>query len=204
MIRSEVNQMEQSKFVIMAGPNGAGKTTISKDLLAGSLDIRHYVNADAIARGLSDFHSEEMAFKAGKVMLQHLHDLAAQRANFAFETTLASRIFAPWISDLKQAGYQFHLFFVWVPAADVSIARVAARVAAGGHHIPAETIRRRYERGLQNFFTLYKPLANTWMMVNNAHPLHRSTIAEFDGTINTVHDSQVWQSIVQEYSHGTT
>ena len=78
--------MEHPNVVIMAGPNGAGKSTVSKELLSGSLEIRHYVNADTIARGLSDFHSDEMAFKAGKVMLQHLHELAAEKINFAFET----------------------------------------------------------------------------------------------------------------------
>ena len=138
--------MEGPNVVIMAGPNGAGKTTLSREVVSGELEIRHYVNADTIARGLSDFHSEEMAFKAGKLMLQHLHELAAEKVNFAFETTLASRTFAPWISNLKRDGYRFHLFFVWVPAADVSIARVAARVASGGHHVPADTIQRRYRR----------------------------------------------------------
>lgn len=193
--------MEQPNVVIMAGPNGAGKTTISKELLSGEFEIRHYVNADAIARGLSDFNSEEMAFKAGKVMLQHLHELAAERASFGFETTLASRTFAPWIAELKRTGYRFHLFFVWVPAVEVSIARVAARVASGGHHVPSETVRRRYQRGLRNFFDLYKPLANSWKMINNAHPLKRSAIAESDGTMEIVHRPEIWQSIVQEYCH---
>jgi predicted ABC-type ATPase len=102
---------------------------------------------------------------------------------------------------LKNAGYRFHLFFVWVLAADVSVARVAARVASGGHHIPEETIRRRYERGLHNFFQLYKPLANSWKMVNNTHPLNRSLIAEWDGTIEKVHDKETWHSVVTRYSN---
>src|ERR1700733_6159650 len=124
--------MDHPNIVILAGPNGAGKTTISKELLSSELEIRHYVNADTIARGLSDFHSEDMAIKAGKVMLEHLHELAKERINFAFETTLASRTFAPWISRLKKDGYAFHLFFIWVPSHEVSIARVSARVRSGG------------------------------------------------------------------------
>ena len=86
--------MEHPNVVILAGPNGAGKSTISESLLAGLLGIRHYVNADTLARGLSAFNFDEMALKAGKIMLEHLHDLVAERANFAFETTLASRTFA--------------------------------------------------------------------------------------------------------------
>jgi predicted ABC-type ATPase len=147
--------MENPNVVIMAGPNGAGKSTLAESLLSNTLGIRHYVNADTLARGLSAFNFDEMALKAGKIMLEHLHDLARDRTNFAFETTLASRTFAPWIAGLKKAGYHFHLFFVWVPSAEVSIQRVRERVVQGGHGIPEETIRRRYQRGLENFFQLY-------------------------------------------------
>ena len=139
--------MEHPNVVILAGPNGAGKSTLAQSLLMDTLGIHHYVNADTLAKGLSAFNFDEMALKAGKIMLEHLHDLAEERTNFAFETTLASRTFAPWIAELKKTGYRFHLFFVWVPSADVSISRVRKRVTLGGHGIPEETIRRRYQRG---------------------------------------------------------
>ncbi len=103
--------MTNPNVVILAGPNGAGKSTLSESLLKGTLGIRHYVNADTLAKGLSAYNFDEMAVKAGKIMLEHLHDLAEDRANFAFETTLASRTFAPWMADLKKSGYRFHLFF---------------------------------------------------------------------------------------------
>jgi len=85
----------------LAGLNGAGKSTVAKALLKDTLGIRHFVSADTIAHGLSASNSEEMAVKAAKVMLQHLHDLALLRVNFAFETTLASRTFAPWIAEIE-------------------------------------------------------------------------------------------------------
>jgi predicted ABC-type ATPase len=193
--------MEHPNVVILAGPNGAGKSTVSKQLIPAALEIQHYVNADTIARGLSDFQSDEMAFKAGKVMLQHLHELAEDKINFAFETTLASRTFAPWIAELKQKGYLFHLFFIWVPTADVSIQRVKARVLAGGHSVPEDTIRRRYTRGLRNFFHLYLPLADSWKMIDNSDPIKRRVIAESDGMTEKVNDSGLWQRIKQECSH---
>jgi predicted ABC-type ATPase len=192
--------MEHPNVVILAGPNGAGKSTVAKALLSKGLGVRHYVNADTIARGLSDFHSDELAFKAGKIMLEHLHDLAAEKVNFAFETTLASRTFAPWIAELKQQGYLFHLFFVWVPSADVSIERVKDRVSLGGHDVPEETIRRRYDRGLSNFFKLYKPLANSWKFFDNTKPKKRRVVAESDGTIETAHDQELWHQLKQRYA----
>ncbi len=140
--------------VVLAGPNGAGKTTASEALLRDELAVFQFVNADAIARGLSGFEPERAAFAAGRVMLSRLDELAAQRADFAFETTLASRAFAPWLARRILDGYEFHLCFVWLPSAEMAITRVAARVKAGGHDIPAESIRRRYARGIRNLFEL--------------------------------------------------
>lgn len=189
--------MKHPNVVIMAGPNGAGKSTLSQSLLQGTLGIRHYVNADTLARGLSEFNFDEMALKAGKIMLQHLHDLAEERQNFAFETTLASRTFAPWIAELKKTGYQFHLFFVWVPSAEVSIRRVRERVALGGHGIPEDTIRRRYQRGLANFFRLYQPLADSWQVYDNESKLEPRLLAEGSGIIVKVTDELLWTRITE-------
>ena len=88
-----------SKFhpsiIVIGGPNGAGKSTTAPALLKGVLGVTEFVNADAIAQGLSAFEPEKVALTAGKIMLTRLKELAAQRQNFAFETTLASRTFAP-------------------------------------------------------------------------------------------------------------
>ena len=146
--------MEHPNVVILAGPNGAGKSTCRGITVGGYARHTPLCQCGHACKGLSAFNFDEMALKAGKIMLEHLHELAAERANFAFETTLASRTFAPWIAELKKTGYQFHLFFVWVPSAEVSISRVRERVLLGGHGIPEETIRRRYQRGLENFFRL--------------------------------------------------
>src|SRR5438034_150287 len=82
-------------LIVLAGPNGAGKTTSAKRLLAEGLSVREFVNVDTIASGLSGFDPESSGIAAGRVMLERLHSLAAQRIDFAFETTLASRSFAP-------------------------------------------------------------------------------------------------------------
>jgi len=187
--------MEHPNVVILAGPNGAGKSTLAESLIQGTLGIRHYVNADTLARGLSAFNFDDMAIKAGKIMLQHLHDLAEERSNFAFETTLASRTFAPWIGELKKTGYRFHLFFVWVPSAEVSIQRVRERVFQGGHGVPEDTIRRRYQRGLTSFFTLYQRLADGWEFYDNDNPEEPRLIAMGDSTMELASDETLWGQI---------
>jgi predicted ABC-type ATPase len=155
-------------IVVIAGPNGAGKTTASEELLRNELAVSEFVNADVIARGLSGFEPERAAMAAGRIMLSRLNELADQGADFAFETTLASRTFAPWLARRMRDGYEFHLCFVWLPSPEIAIARVAARVRAGGHDIPTESIRRRYGRGIKNLFELYLPIATNWAVLHGA------------------------------------
>jgi len=105
-----------------AGPNGAEKSTLAPRLLKGALGVSEFVDADVIAGGISGFDPERAAFAAGRVMLTRVRALAEQRVSFAFETTLASRSFAPWIVRLKRAGYEVHLVFLALPAAEVAVA----------------------------------------------------------------------------------
>ena len=155
------------RIVVVAGPNGAGKTTIAPYVLRGALGVTEFVNADLIARGLSGFDPDKAAMTAGRVMLARIHYLAGQRSNFAFETTLSSRTFAPWISRLVREGYEFHLLFFWMSTPEQAIERVRDRVLLGGHNVPEETIRRRYQSGIRNFHELYLPLTTTWRVYNN-------------------------------------
>jgi predicted ABC-type ATPase len=193
--------MDQPNVIILAGPNGAGKSTMSEALFRANLQQGHFINADTIARGLSAFRSEEMAFEAGRMMLGHMKKLAGQRANFAFETTLATKSFAPWIGELKDQGYVFHLIFLWLPSADEAVRRVHHRKTTGGHFVPEETVRRRYQRGLDNFFALYQPLANSWQFFNNSLPTTPVLLAEGEGRVEQVQDAQTWSRIKTERLH---
>ncbi len=114
--------------IVIAGPNGAGKTTAAPIVLRDSLGISEFVNADQIATGLPGFNPQGAAFGAGRFMLMRLHELAVQRESFAFETTLASRSFAPFIRKLKKRSYKFHLIFLWLANVELAKARVASRV----------------------------------------------------------------------------
>jgi predicted ABC-type ATPase len=111
------------QVIVLAGPNGAGKSTSAPALLRGTLGVTEFVNADVIARGLSGFAPEGVAFEAGGIMLQRLRDLAAARVDFAFETTLAGRSQARWIAELCGTGYIFRLVYFWLPSPDFAVAR---------------------------------------------------------------------------------
>lgn len=123
-------------LVIIAGPNGSGKTSSAPAILRDALDVLDYVNADVIAQGLSGFEPEKASIQAGRIMLKRIQELATEKSNFAFETTLASRSFANLISKLKKSDYQFHLIFLWLENVELAISRVAERVKMGGHSVP--------------------------------------------------------------------
>lgn len=170
--------------IIIAGSNGSGKSTAAPILLKNTIHINDFVNADIIAQGLSAFQPEKAAIQAGRIMLKRIKTLATEGANFAFETTLASRVFASWIKGLKKNGYQFHLIFLWLKNVELAISRVEDRIRMGGHSVPEQTIRRRYTVGLKNFFNLYSPLADSWQLYDNSDSSSLIPIAlKFKNTI---------------------
>lgn len=188
-------------LILIAGPNGAGKSTAAPGILQEALEVSQFVNADTIALGLSAFAPENAAIQAGRVMLTRLHQLAKNGEDFAFETTLASKTFAPWIETLKTEGYHFHLVFLTLPSAELAIERVAERVRMGGHGVPGETIRRRYVAGIRNFFKLYQPLTDSWRVYDNSDISPRLIASGRGKTVECTADESAW-SRLKEFSNG--
>lgn len=187
---------QRPHIVILAGPNGAGKSTAAPALLRDALAVTEFVNADVIARGLSGFNPDDAALAAGRIMLDQLDALADGRANFAFETTLASRTFVPRIIQWQQQGYGVHVIFLSVPSPEFSIQRVRERVSRGGHDVPPDTIRRRYFRGVANFFELYQPRATTWRLYDNSRRKTPRLIARGAGaTVTRMADQISWNRL---------
>lgn len=181
---------------IIAGPNGSGKSTCGPAVLQSHFHITEFVNADTIATGLSAFQPETVAIEASRIMLKRIKSLAQSKANFAFETTLASRSFAPWIKGLKKKGYQFTLLYFWLHTPELAIERVAERVRLGGHSVPEETIKRRYQKSIENFFHLYLPLADNWCLLDNSDKENPALVAEGNQLANTtIHQKDLWKRI---------
>lgn len=156
------------KIVILAGPNGAGKTTFAREFLPKEAAVPRFINVDLIAEGLSPFDPEVAAFQAGRIMVQEISSLVRRRENFAFETTLSGLRYARLIPEWREKGYFIKLIFLKLPNAEMAIARVAARVAQGGHAVPDKVIRRRFLSGWKNFIGIYQPLVDGWILYDNA------------------------------------
>lgn len=148
------------QIFLIGGPNGAGKTTSAMTLLPDFLGINEFVNADTIAFGLSAFNSATVSFSAGKIMLRRISELIEQRKSFAFETTFASKIFAPLLLKSKKRGYTVRLIYIWLHSVELAKERVKLRVESGGHNVPLKIIERRFINGRINFVKLYMPIAD--------------------------------------------
>lgn len=160
--------MKNKNVYIIAGPNGSGKTTFAKKFLQDYAKCPNFVNADLIAHGLSPFSPHSAAIKAGKLVLSQIHEFANAGVDFAFESTLAGKSYVNLFKELKDKGYKLHIFFLWIPSADLAIARIKDRVKEGGHNVLSQDVRRRFNRSIDNFFKLYRPLIDSWMLFNNA------------------------------------
>jgi predicted ABC-type ATPase len=158
----------EKKIVIIAGPNGAGKTTFAREFLPNEAGCPVFINADLIGGGLSPFAPEAAAVRAARIMLQEIKAHARAGNNFAFETSLSGLMYARLIPQWQRQRYRVKLVYLSLATPELAVARVAARVAQGGHNVPEGVIRRRYAAGWRNFQQKFKLLVDAWAHYDNS------------------------------------
>ena len=182
---------------IIAGPNGAGKTTASYTLLPEILGCKEFINADEIAKGLSPFNTESIAFRAGRLMLERIKDLITKGETFSFETTLSTKSYYALIKKAKYSGYRVDLLFVYLNSKEIAIKRVKNRVAEGGHNIPKKVIERRFDNGLINLINRYIPIVDSWVLLDNSNK-DFELIANGSGNNVYIRNSDKWAEVKQK------
>jgi len=175
--------METKNLYIIAGCNGAGKTTASYTILPEIIECKEFVNADEIAKGLSPFQPEKVAFESGRIMINRINELLKENESFAFETTLSTRSYRNKIIQAKKQGYTITLLFFWLNNIELAKERVKTRVKEGGHNIPENVIERRYFKGIFNLFDIYLPIIDGALIFDNSFGKHE-LIAHKMGTDN--------------------
>jgi predicted ABC-type ATPase len=159
---------KRRRIIIVAGPNGAGKTRFAREYLINEANCPDFVNVDLIAAGLSPFDPDRAAIRAGRIMLSEIQRRTRVGDSFAFETTLSGHVYARMIPEWRSDGYRVRLIFLSLPDPEIAIARVAARVAQGGHHVASAIVRRRFDTGLRNFQNIYMDLVDKWEWYDNS------------------------------------
>lgn len=183
---------------IIAGCNGAGKTTAAYSLLPHWLEVREFVNADEIARGLSPFNPEGMAIKAGKLMLQRIEELLENKVSFAIETTLATKSYVSLVRRAQGAGYVVHVLFFYLNDAALARQRVTERVQHGGHDIPVDVIERRYHAGMRNLFGLFMDRVDRWVVYDNSCSNRRKIASGGSNVPTIVYDEITFEKMKQQ------
>lgn len=147
---------------VLAGVNGAGKSSVAGATLRGTGGF--YYNPDEAARelrlanpGLTQIQVNSAAWHRGREMLERA---IAQRLDFTFETTLGASTIPKLLIDAARQGIEIHVWYAGLTTPEQHIARVRARVARGGHAIPEDAIRRRFEHSRLNLIMLLPVLAS--------------------------------------------
>jgi len=179
--------MREKNLYIIAGCNGAGKTTASFTILPEIINCKEFVNADEIAKGLSPFQPEKVAFESGRIMLNRIEELLKENQSFAFETTLSAKSYKNKIRNAKEKGYTVTLLFFWLQNVELAKERVKIRVSEGGHNIEPEVIERRYINGIKNLFKIYLPIVDGALIFDNSEGKHKLlALKTIDGNLNII------------------
>lgn len=193
--------MKDKNLYIIAGCNGAGKTTASFTILPDIISCKEFVNADEIAKGLSPFQPEKVAFESGRIMLQRINDLLQNNKTFAFETTLSTKSYKNKIIQAQEIGYTVTLLFFWLQTIELAKQRVKIRVTEGGHNIEENVIERRYYNGIRNLFDIYLPLVNGALIFDNSYGKHELLAQKtIDGSMAIV-NKQKFNALKYYYDH---
>ena len=193
--------MAQKHLYIIAGCNGAGKTTASFTILPEILDCKEFVNADEIAKGISPFQPEKVAFEAGRIMLNRIDELFAKQQNFAFETTLATKSYKQKIIAAQKKGYYVTLVFFWLNKVELAVERVKTRVAEGGHNINEDVIIRRYSNGIKNLFEIYITLVDKVYIYDNSDGKPLQIAEKTNGEDFLIFENIIYQNLIEKYEH---
>ncbi len=152
-------------LIIIAGVNGAGKTTFAKPYVKER--GYDFLNADEIAKDLENEGTENAMIAAGRIFFQRLNDYLEMDKSFVVETTLSGTYINKVAKSAKAKGYTISMIYVFIDDVEMSIQRVKNRVLKGGHDVPIEDIRRRFDRSKNNFWESFTELANSWTLLYN-------------------------------------
>ena len=180
------------KAIIFAGTNGAGKSTfynMSQDIPDFKETIR--INTDEIVREIGNWRSDADQMKAGKIGIKLRNEAIRQGKSFNEETTLCGKTIIKLFEKLKENGYKIDLYYVGLKNADIALERIKNRVANGGHDIPTEKVRKRYEESKNNLEKII-PFCDSVSVFDNSESFRRLATIKEDKLIQKADKVPFW------------
>lgn len=137
------------KYTIIGGVNGVGKSSLTGVLKSRLDDLGVIVDVDKLTTA-----NGGDPLIGGRIALKKIDDCLSKGICFTQETTLSGKRTLHTIRTARERGYSVRLYYIGLNTADDSIQRIANRVFKGGHDIPAEDVRRRFENRLSALLTV--------------------------------------------------
>jgi predicted ABC-type ATPase len=163
---------------LLAGPNGSGKSTYVARILQ---PITHlpFVNADEIAAARWPEAQAEHAYEASRAAAEERTRMLEDGRSFITETVFSHPSKLDLVNEAVSRGHLVHLHVMLLPV-DVAVRRVAERVQYGGHDVPEQKIRERYDRLWQLIVRARTTVDSTEFLDNStaATPFHRVALYE--------------------------
>jgi predicted ABC-type ATPase len=174
------------EMTLVCGPNGSGKSTLTYGLIQNKDGIP-FIDPDRIVK-----EDKCSPIEAGKKVSRLAKQYISDRQSFLKESTLTSQFDFTLIESAKNNGFSVHLIYICTRSADISVKRVAIRHAMGGHTVPEEDIRRRYERSINNLSKAIK-LVDTATIIDNGDRSGYQYVAHFaEGILMKCYYSTPW------------
>ncbi|MBQ7405032.1 MAG: zeta toxin family protein [Candidatus Methanomethylophilaceae archaeon] len=179
------------RLYVIVGPNGSGKSSIITNLNLDSV-CKSIINPDNFARRLSDIDDEVeryiLAMRECEVLRERL---LTSGVDFGFETVGSRDDKLEFMSEAREKGYSIILIFVTTSDPDINVSRVAERVRTGGHDVPEEKIRSRYERTMSRLKS-YLALSDEAIVIDNSGDQPVTIVTKDNDTIRFTADTPDW------------
>ncbi len=174
---------EGKQLWLLAGGNGAGKSTFYRQFLQ-PLDLP-FINADILAKQLDADNTETVSYKAARLAEKLRQYLMQTGASFCFETVFSHPSKIDFLAAARAHGYETILIYIHLQIEELNLARIAQRVASGGHNVPADKVVSRIPRTMR-YVREALPLVGTAKLYDNSSHRHPfSLIAGLDQGVLT-------------------